>query len=155
MVHRADPGANKQTDEDLSKEWRELVFDYYKHLTTLSGAAIVLVLAIYREDILELDSVQFALVMFVLSLYTAVTGMRRVLVWFPYVRTGNRPDAPFLAEVSVGLLSTGVAGILIPVLNLPPQALYLVLAVVLGGLLLLLWFVFGKQLIARIRRPRN
>lgn len=154
-MNGADPTANEQTEENHSQEWRQLVFDYYKQLATLSGAAIVVVLAIYREDILELNSIQFALANFGLSVYTAVTGMRRMVVWFPYVRTGIRPDAPFLAELSVNFLSIGVASVMVSALDLPPRAIYVVVAVGLGSVLWLLWLVLGKQLLAKVRRPRN
>lgn len=119
-------------DDELEKEWRQFVSDFYKQIATLSGVGLVVVLAIYRESIVGSGLLTTSLIMFALAASSSIMGLYRFLAWFPYERSEERPSIPFLASLSFGFLLQGIAVILTSALELPNWVVYVVIAVALG-----------------------
>lgn len=133
----------KSRDLQSTQEWREMVYDYYKQLLTLSTAGIAVVLAIYEQDIFEKDFVRGALANFALCAFFALLGLTRHVGWFPYQREPRRPYMPSMAQAATVTLVFGL-GLIIAEVTDPPNWL------AFGGLaiasLALLWVVFGERI---------
>lgn len=111
--------ANDRTDKSNTQEWRQLVFDHYKQLSTLSGAGAAVLIAVYQQDIVDENLIGMGLALLGLSVLTSIMGMMRMVIWFPYQRSENGPSAPFLLHLSTSLLAAAIGAVLGGALDLP------------------------------------
>jgi hypothetical protein len=151
------PRQNKQNNEwgnrEDQREWTRLAFDYYKQLAALSGVGAAVVLAIYQQHILKEDLIRYALELFAIAALASILGMFRLLIWIPYAPTkGDKPGAPFLAQVATYLLSGAVFTLLFATVEFPGWVVYVVIAVYA---LFLLYTIFGNRLLAPYRWLRR
>jgi hypothetical protein len=68
--------------EERRQEELKLFFEYFKHLTTLSVAVAVVILAIYREGIAKEAALYVTLALFGFAVLIAVFGMLLALAQF-------------------------------------------------------------------------
>jgi hypothetical protein len=66
--------AEPQVNRDL-QEAIKLCFEFGKHITTLAGAGVVAVVAVYREQLLDERILLFAVALFAISAGLALWGM--------------------------------------------------------------------------------
>ena len=66
--------AETQANRDL-QEAIKLCFEFGKHITTLAGAGVVAVVAVYREQLLDERILLFAVALFAISAGLAILGM--------------------------------------------------------------------------------
>jgi len=151
-TNKQQTSANTRVNLQDSQEWRELVYDYYKQLLTLSSAGIAVVIAIFEQDILEKGLVQTALGNFVLSAFFSLLGMMRHVGWFPYERENRRPYLPFMAYLATFTLVGAIAFIAADALEPPSWLSHTFLAV---GVLVLLWIMFGQRIREKLQRSRH
>jgi hypothetical protein len=107
----------KSTSKDSNRrdpqEWTKLVFEYYKHLTTLNGVAVAVLLTIYREEILNRGTISYSLVLFGIGVLCCSIGMIRLMVFFPLSPgSGQMTNFPFLARTA-GILFTSAVGVIV------------------------------------------
>jgi len=91
-------------EEQRRQESLKLYSEYFRHLTTLSFAAAVVILAIYRKSIAEQAWLSTSLVLFGLAAYLEMFGMLLVLTRF---RFGQEVG---VAPIVVMSLVTGLFG---------------------------------------------
>jgi hypothetical protein len=66
--------AETQANRDL-QEGIKLCFEFGKHVTTLAGAGVVALVAVYREQLLDERILLFAVALFAISAGLAIMGM--------------------------------------------------------------------------------
>ena len=131
-----DKRRGRQGRQQTREEWTALIFDFYKHLATLSGAGAAVVLVVYQEGLLSLDLITLALALFALSAACCTLGMYRLLIWFPYgmnVDSDGKNDLPFLLQTAVNCTAQALVSLLLSWIDVPSwlAVTLLILAVVL------------------------
>ena len=144
-------GAEDAGQEHRKEELVKLSFELFKHLTTLSTAASLVVLAVYQEITFERALLGATLSLFGLTVLVCVVSMLAGISYF-----SNRADKPaaeptfvWLATVASASFVAGVEAFLLFLINLPYWA-----GVVAGALLLLgLGFLLRRSFRLRKQVP--
>ncbi len=126
-------------------EWTKLVFDYYKHLATLSGVGAAVMLTVYQQGLLDKESSGGALVLFGLGVFFCATGMWRLLVFFPLSPgTGQTTDLPLLAVLAGSVFTQAVGLAVGSALDFP-----IWLMIVVGVILIVAfaWALTGRNVL--------
>jgi hypothetical protein len=114
------------------QEWTRLVFDYYKHLATLNGVGVAVMLTVYRQEILDKGSVTYSLVLFELGVLCCALGMICLIAFF------------HLSAQLAGYLFTGAAVVVVgSALDLPKRLVTVVLVVLILGYV---WALSGRTI---------
>lgn len=142
--------ADGEVEEQRRQEALKLFFEYFKHLTTLSVAVAVAILAIYREGIAKEAALYVALGMFGFAVFIAVFGM---LLALTQLRLGQ---AAFGVQIGLmglvtGLFGGGLLTFMYVALRLP-LVLLLVPVLLVVALLVLLP---GRDAYRRLRAHRH
>jgi hypothetical protein len=126
------------------QEWTKLVFDYYKHLATLNGVGVAVMLTVYRQEIVDKGSISYSLVLFGLGVLCCSMGMIRLMAFFPLSPgTGQVTDFPLTAQLA-GYLFTGAVGVVVgSALDLPKLVVIIVLVVLILGYI---WALSGRTI---------
>ena len=93
-------GRRSDTNQQHEQERLNTSLDYCKHMTTISGAATLALVAVYQQNILGKHALTIALVCFAASAVLAIQGM------ISTIRLTLNPGA----NVSLGLISFYVEG---------------------------------------------
>jgi len=132
------PGISESEDrERRAEEFAKLCFEYFKHLTTLSTAGAVVVLAVYRELTVGTVLLAATLVLFGVTILTCVISMMACTTHFsssPY-RVSERNLGWLMAGASISFV-TGVESFMPLMIQLPNWANFVLLPVVV---LILVW----------------
>ena len=126
----------------FSEELARVEFEFFKHMSTLSGAAVLGGVAIYRELVVERLVLSLALLSFALAAVTAIWGMALVRIELRRLSLEEgvyRNHANALAVVCTPL----VGGIMLFLVNTPVMLLNIfVAAVAVSALgLILVWSI--------------
>jgi hypothetical protein len=139
--------------EDLHdhREWQKLLFDFYKHFTTLSTAAALVLLAIYQGDMLQGKVVVAAAVCFTLSTLFSLYGLTVIVMVFPWLPRPSlfRPrilPIPILPTVVAGFFGAGVVVVLEHIARLPLKYVNIALVVMMAGWVVTLIVLYFKYL---------
>jgi hypothetical protein len=132
-------------DPQDQREWQKLLFDYYKHFTTLGGAAALVLLAIYREDVLPGKVVVAAAVCFTLSTLFSLFGLLMLLAAFPYLRYPAGYRVQLLPALSGSFFGAGVVIVLEHIARLPLKYVNITAGVLLVGCLAMLIVTYFKS----------
>jgi hypothetical protein len=124
-------------------ELTKVLVDYYKHLSTLSGAGIVVMLAIYREDVVERFLVAYTVVSFAVTILACLAGIMQILLLFhrPLRLQEHEPvPLPFMTWAAAYFFGNAI------ITSLLTLALSIAFLATLGGVmicsaLLLLWLL--------------
>jgi len=139
---------------DDQREWLKLLFEHYKHFTTLSGAGALVILTIYREDVLSHGiagkALWVTLILFALVVVISSFGMAGILDMFPHPGRGQWRRYPLLAHAAWMLFAVGV-GLLLYVAS-GFSGLPLLIAIVVLILLLIVVLLVRRSR-RRVREP--
>ena len=145
--------AEDEQQRHTEEEFVKLTFELCKHLTTLSTAGALVVLAVYREIAFGKTLLAISLVLFGLSVLVSLVVMQATMTYFTVWGRARReqgrepPVEPFLLLTS-GLAGVffvvGVSSITLYLLDLPAWAL-IVLTVALLALLLFIRYLQRKR----------
>jgi hypothetical protein len=106
------------------EEALKLCHDGCKHLSALSAVAAGILVAIYREDVIDSTPLAIALIMLALSIIASLMGLLSSTTKFI---TGGEPVLPFVVLFfSVVFLAMGMAQVVAEVLHLPSLAAFVV-----------------------------
>jgi hypothetical protein len=107
------------------EEALKLCFDGCKHMSTLSTAAAGLLVAIYREDMIDSIILSAALVFLAMSILWSLAGL--LLPARRFITVGGGGDIAFtLLFISIGFFILGVLLVGVDALNLPDWLGFLV-----------------------------
>ena len=130
-----------EREEQRRQEALKLYFEYFKHLTTLSVAGAVVMLAIYREGIAEQAGLSTSMGLFGLAVFIAVFGMLLVLSRFRFeAPVGEAPGT--LMYVVNGLFGGGLLTFMYIALGIP-----LWVPLVVAPILLIAMMVIYRRLL--------
>lgn len=122
-------------------EFTKLLLDYYKHLSTLSGAGIVVMLTVFREDVLERFLVFYTVASFAIAILVCLSGYILTLVLFDYPLTlqeNGQVPIPLSALVAAYLFGQAIVSLLTSIAL--SVAWFATLAVfIICGVVLMLW----------------
>lgn len=131
---------------DDPHELTKLIVDYYKHLSTLSGAGIIVMLTIFREDVLDRILVSYAVVLFALAILACLFGYGLTLALFnrPFKIPENAPvPLPLTALAATFLFAQAIISSLITFgLNVASFATLGLL--ITGAVIVILWILCDK-----------
>jgi predicted cobalt transporter CbtA len=136
----------KDAHERRAEEYVKLCFEIFKHLTTLSTAGALVVLAVYREISIETWLVTLTLILFGLTVLTCVMSMTLAAGYFAdtSTRASERQLMWLLTVVSATFTLAVVLFTFLP-LELPQwTALILALVLVFVGVMLLRALLRGQ-----------
>jgi hypothetical protein len=141
-------------DPQDHREWQKLLFDFYKHFTTLSLAASLVLLAIYQQDVIKGKVLVAVAVCFAISTLLSLYGLIFILVAFPFLPRLALTRGGVVPLFVMGFFGGGVGIVLEHVARLPLRQVNIVLGIVLvalavGGLLLLLLYLIVTYLKSR------
>jgi hypothetical protein len=135
----------EELEEQRRLELLKLLFEFFKHFTTLGAAVGVILLAVYREGVADRLLVATSLVMFGLGVIAAAYGM--VFVLFR-MRSGNPVGVgPLVLVALVMALICGGLLLFIQELLAVPNWVGVILLVVLLGLII--YGRYGRKRSAR------
>ena len=69
----------KQEENQDKYEVQKIALDYFKHMTTISGAAALALVAIYKEELLDKELLLAALAVFGISAFSSFIGITSTL----------------------------------------------------------------------------
>jgi hypothetical protein len=126
------------SEEQHRLELLKLYVEFFKHMTTLSAAAAVVLLTVYREGVAQERLIAASLGMFAVAVITSLIGMQDMIV---RVRIGK--DAGWMGEglmmLSSAALSAGLVAVLWEAFDFPYWPLYIltvVLILAISGILI-------------------
>jgi hypothetical protein len=130
-------------DPQDHREWQKLLFDFYKHFTTLSLAATLVLLAIYQEDVLKGKVLVGVAVCFALSTLLSLFGLIITLAAFPILPRPRLFRAAYVPLFVLGIFGAGVVTVLAQVARLPLK--YVIIAPVALSVVSFLYFIYLKS----------
>jgi hypothetical protein len=132
-------------DPQDHREWQKLLFDFYKHFTTLSLAAALVLLAIYQEDVLKGKVLVGVAVCFALSTLLSLFGLLFTLTAFPFRPRPSLFRASVVPLFVLGFFGAGVVIVLEHVARLPLKYVNIVLVALSVGSLLYVIVTYLKS----------
>jgi hypothetical protein len=123
-------------DPQDHREWQKLLFDFYKHFTTLSLAAALVLLAIYQEDVLKGKVLVAVAVCFAISTLLSLFGLLATLTAFPFLPRPSLFRASVVPLFVLSFFGAGVVVVLAQVARLPLKYVNIVLVALSVGSLL-------------------
>ena len=124
---------DEDREEQSRQELLKLLFEFFKHITTLGGAAAVVLLAVYREGIAERELLPSSLVMLGCGVFAAILGMVLAVGRFRKGSAAGQLDLAMLA-VAIALVAGGFIVFIAQILNIPSWVLVIALIVIAAAL---------------------
>jgi hypothetical protein len=132
-------GCSVAEDPQDHREWQKLLFDFYKHFTTLSLAAALVLLAIYQEDVLKEKVLVGVAVCFAISTLLSLFGLLFTLTAFPILPRPSLFRASVMPLFVLGIFGAGVVTVLAQVAHLPLK--YVIIGSVALSVVSFLYFI--------------
>jgi hypothetical protein len=122
----------KEREELRREELLKLYFEFFKHFTTLSVAAVVVLLAVYREVAAERLRLLLSLGHFGVAVILAVFGIAAAMSHFRMGKEAGQLNL-VLARLVAVFFGGGLSSFILPVLGVPIYLYWLPVAVSLVG----------------------